>query len=604
MEAKQGNLSVHTENIFPIIKKFLYSDHEIFLRELVSNAVDATQKLKMMASSGEFDDDLGDLTIKVEVDKSKKTITVSDHGIGMTEEEVDKYINQIAFSSAEEFIHKYADKSEGTNIIGHFGLGFYSAFMVSEKVELLTRSWRKDAEAVKWSCVGNTSFDMKGGKKKERGTKITLHITEESNEFLEESRIEGILKKYCSFMPVDIEFAGRKMNNPQPLWLKKPGDITAQEYKDFYSELYPYSEPPLFWIHLNVDYPFNLTGILYFPKLNQSFELQKNKIHLYSNQVFVTDEVKEIIPEFLTLLNGVIDSPDIPLNVSRSYLQSDSNVKKISSYIVKKVGDRLGEIFKENRAEFEGKWEDIGMFIKFGMLTDDKFYDKAKDFCLVQDIDNKYYTLDEYKEKTTTLQTDKEGQLVWLYASHPSMQDSYIETAKKREYSVLKLEHPIDLHFVQMLETKIDKLSVKRVDAATIDKLIDKDEKTESVLGKEDEAKIEELLKGIINQGQFTLKMEAHATEQAPIIITQSEWMRRMKDMQRMQGAGGMDFPGGYELIVNTNHRLYKKILDAPEAGQKHSIAQQLYDLARLEQGLLAGKELTEFVGRSVGMIG
>jgi molecular chaperone HtpG len=599
---KQGNLSVHTENIFPIIKKFLYSDQEIFLRELVANAVDATQKLKTFVSTGEFNEDAGDLTIKVSIDKENKTLTISDHGIGMTEDEVDRYINQIAFSSAEEFVQKYSDKKEEANaIIGHFGLGFYSAFMVADKVELRTKSYKPDAEAVQWTCIGTTSFEMEKTDKESRGTDIILHINPDAEEYLEEARIENILKKYCRFMPVSIEFKGEIINNSEPLWLKKPSALSEQDYIDFYKELYPYSEDPLFWIHLNVDYPFNLTGILYFPKINNSLELQKNKIQLYSNQVFVTDEVKEIVPEFLTLLHGVIDSPDIPLNVSRSYLQSDQNVKKISSYIVKKVGDKLAELFKEKRSEFESKWKDIGFFIKYGMLTDDKFYDKAKDFFLLNNLEDQFFTLEEYREKVKATQTDKNDTLVWLYASDAKAQHSYIESAKKRGYDVLLFDHPIDNHLIQQLESKLEKTSIRRVDADSMDKLIDKDVKTESVLSKDEESKLETIYKETAGEQQFQVKLEALSPDEAPVMIAQSEWMRRMKDMSRLSGMGSADaFPGGYELIVNTNHPLSKKIIEQGEGADAKRIASQLFDLARLSQHMLTGEELTGFISRSM----
>jgi molecular chaperone HtpG len=602
---KQGNLSVHTENIFPIIKKFLYHDQEIFLRELVSNAEDATQKLKTFASTGDFKGELGDITIHVKLDKENKTLTISDHGIGMTESEVEQYINQIAFSSAEEFVQKYADKKEAANaIIGHFGLGFYSAFMVADKVELQTLSYKEGSEPVRWSCVGTTTFEMEKGSRTERGTDVILHINEESAEYLEESRIETILKKYCRFMPVEIEFNGKKINNTQPLWLRKPSDLKKEDYLEFYKELYPYSEDPLFWIHLNVDYPFNLTGILYFPKVANPYEIQKNKIQLYSNQVFITDEVKEIVPEFLTLLHGVIDSPDIPLNVSRSYLQSDQNVKKISSYIVKKVGDKLAELFKDNREEFEQKWSDVGFFIKFGMLTDDKFADKAKEFSLVKNTEDKFFTLDEYRDKVKDLQTDKNEQVIWLYANDPKQQHSYIEAAKKRSYDVLLFDQPIDMHWIQQLEGKLEKISIKRVDADTLDKLIDKDEKKESVLSKKEEEKLEGMFKDLVEGSPFSVKMEALAPEDAPVMITQSEWMRRMREMSRMSGMGNENnFPGSFELVVNTNHPIAKKLLEKGKKDGK-ALASQLFDLARLSQNMLTGQELTDFVARSVEYLG
>jgi molecular chaperone HtpG len=600
---KQGNLTVHTENIFPIIKKFLYSDHEIFLRELISNAVDATQKLKTLASTGEFDGELGDLTIKVSIDEKKKTLTISDSGIGMTEEEVDQYINQIAFSSAEEFVQKYADK-DAAAIIGHFGLGFYSAFMVADKVELKTRSYKPDTDAVHWSCVGTTSFEMEKGKRKTRGTDIILHINEDSKEFLEKARIETLLNKYCRFMPVEIEFDGKKINNTEPLWLKKPASLKDEDYINFYKELYPYAEDPLFWIHLNVDYPFNLTGILYFPKQQNYMEVQKSKIQLYSNQVFVTDEVKEIVPEFLMLLHGIIDSPDIPLNVSRSYLQADHNVKKISSYIVKKVADKLADIFKDNREDFEKKWDDIGFFIKFGMLTDEKFAEKAREFALVKNLENKYFTFTEYREKVAPLQTDKNGQVIWLYTSDLQQQHGFVEAAKKKSYDVLVLNNPIDNHFIQQIESKEEKLSIKRVDADTLDKLIDKDEKIESVLSKEEEENLKATYETVAGKDKFTVKLESLSPDEGPVIITQSEWMRRMRDMSRMSGMGNMDaFPGVYDLIINTNHQLSKKIAEKKDSEDGKKLASYLFDLGRLSQNLLTGQDLTDFVNKSISWL-
>ena len=598
---KQGNLTVHTENIFPIIKKFLYSDHEIFLRELIANAVDATQKLKTLVSSGEYNQEAGDLTIRISIDKENKTLTISDAGIGMTEDEVDQYINQIAFSSAEEFVQKYADKANA--IIGHFGLGFYSAFMVADKVELISRSWKEGSEAVKWSCVGTTSFEMETGEKEGRGTDIILHINDDSAEFLEDGRIETLLKKYCRFMPIELEFAGEKINNTEPLWLRKPADLKAEDYIAFYKELYPYSEDPLFWIHLNVDYPFNLTGILYFPKVNNAYELQKNKIQLYSNQVFVTDEVKEIVPEFLTLLHGIIDSPDIPLNVSRSYLQSDHNVKKISSYIVKKAADKLAELFKESREEFEKKWNDIGFFIKYGMLADDKFYEKAKDFALLVNTDGTYYTIDAYTEKMKALQTDKDGTTVWLYTTDAKQQHSFVEAANKRAYDVLVFDHPIDNHYIQQLESKSEKLAIKRVDSSSLDQLIDKDDKRESVLSQEEQDSLDAAFKEVVDKVSFQVKLEALSVDDAPVVVTQSEWMRRMKEMSKLSGMGGNEFPGGYELIVNTNHPLTKKIADTSDEVERQRMASQLFDLARLSQHMLNGKELTDFIARSMNFL-
>ncbi|MDQ3072304.1 MAG: molecular chaperone HtpG [Bacteroidota bacterium] len=599
---KTGNLSVHTENIFPIIKKFLYSDHEIFLRELVANAVDASQKLKALSSTGEFDKDLGELTITVSLDKDKGTLTVSDRGIGLTEEEVEKYINQIAFSGAEEFVQKYADKMDGQAIIGHFGLGFYSAFMVADKVELISKSF-KENPAVKWTCTGTTTFEIEETTKAERGTDITLYINEDFREFLEESRIESLLKKYCRFLPIPVFFNGNQVNNTSPLWLRKPSELTTDDYISFYNELYPYSEKPHFWIHLNVDYPFNLTGILYFPRTNNIAEAQKNKIHLYSNQVFVTDKVDDIVPEFLTLLHGAIDSPDIPLNVSRSYLQSDSNVKKISSYIVKKAGEKLNEIFKDRRSEFEEKWDEVGFFIKYGMLADEKFQQKAMEFCLVQNTGDKYFTLAEYEQKITNAQTDKNGQKVFLYATQPERQQTFIDAALRREYDVLKFENPIDIHFVQLLESKLEKVSFKRVDSESIDKLIEKDVTSESVLSKKEQKKLEKIFMDILNKEQYQVQLQALSPDDAPLILTQGEFMRRMKDMSKMGGYAMNDFPMTYTAILNTNHPMTKKVLEKSEPDQQEAVARHLFDLARLSQNTISGKELSDFISRSLSFL-
>jgi len=512
---EKGSISIHSENIFPIIKKFLYSDHEVFLRELVSNAVDATQKIKSLGTLGEYDGDLGDLSIEIKIDKKKKTLHVIDKGIGMTGEEIKKYINQIAFSGATEFVEKYKEKGEGSGIIGHFGLGFYSAFMVADKVEIKSLSREKDATPAHWICDGSTEFELKDGDKKERGSEIILHINKDSEEFLEEHRVNEILTKYCKFLPVPIIFGETEetikegegddakekkvkkpkvINNTTPLWTKAPADLTDEEYKNFYKELYPFSEDPLFWIHLNVDYPFNLTGILYFPKIKNDFDIQKNKIQLYSRQVFITDEVKDVVPEFLMLMHGVIDSPDIPLNVSRSYLQSDSNVKKINNHITKKVADKLAELYKNDRKSFEEKWDSVGLFVKYGMMSDDKFYDKAKKFCLLKSIEqDKYFTLDEYKESIAGNQTDKDGNVTILYATNPDKQDAYITSAQKKGYDVVLLDSPIDSHFINQLEQKLEKTNMKRVDADIVDKLIDKDEKAESVLSDDEKEKLKKV---------------------------------------------------------------------------------------------------------------
>ena len=468
-----GNISIHTENIFPIIKKFLYSDHEIFLRELVSNAVDASQKIKRLSSIGEFNGELGELKVKVSFDKDKKTITISDNGIGMTAEEIKKYINQIAFSGATEFVEKYKDQGDDKGIIGHFGLGFYSAFMVAKEVEIISKSYQEGSEAASWKCDGSTEYTIGSAKKKTRGTDIILHIAEDSEEFLEEFKLKSILEKYGKFLPIEIEFGDKVINNPNPIWTKSPSDLTDEDYLKFYEELYPFQEKPLFWIHLNVDYPFNLTGILYFPKVKNEMQLQREKISLYSRQVFITDEVKDIVPEFLMLLHGVIDSPDIPLNVSRSFLQADSNVKKINSYITKKVADKLAELFKSDRPAFEEKFANIGLFIKYGMISDEKFLEKAKDFCLVQDTNNKYFTLDEYSEEVQAAQTDKDGNKVYLYTTDVEQQDAFIQSAQNKGYSVIKLDTLIDSHFINTMESKLEKTQWKRVDADAVDKLID-----------------------------------------------------------------------------------------------------------------------------------
>lgn len=601
---EKGNLSIHTENIFPIIKKFLYSDHEIFLRELVSNAVDASQKIKQLASFGEFNGELGELKVTVKVDKEAKTITISDRGIGMTADEIKKYINQIAFSGATEFIEQYKDKAgngEDKGIIGHFGLGFYSAYMVAQNVEIITKSYKEGTEAVRWVCDGSTEFELGPAEKDERGTDIILHIAPDSEEFLETFRISGILEKYCKFLPIQIEFEDKIVNNPTPVWTKSPSELTDEDYLAFYKELHPFSEDPLFWIHLNVDYPFNLTGVLYFPKLKNDIQQQREKISLYSRQVFITDEVKDIVPDFLQLLHGVIDSPDIPLNVSRSYLQSDSNVKKINSYITRKVADKLSEIFKNDREEFEKKFDNIGLFIKYGVLSDEKFYEKAKDFCLLKDTEGKYFTFNEYREQTKETQTDKSDSLVWLYTTDPEKQDAFIQSAKKREYSILTLDSIIDPHFIGALEQKLEKVTIKRVDADTIDKLIEKEITLESVLSKEEEEKLKGIYEGIIETKTATVTTEAMPVDELPIVITFPEFMRRMTDMQAINGGNSMfgNMPLMYTVSVNSNHPLSAKLLAASEEEQK-SLAKQIYDLALLSQGMLSGQSLTSFIQRTV----
>lgn len=616
-----GKINVQTENIFPIIKKFLYSDHEIFLRELVSNAVDATQKLKTLVSLGESKAILGDLKVEVVVDKAAKTLTIKDKGIGMTAEEIEKYITQIAFSGAEEFISKYKDKTPEANaIIGHFGLGFYSAFMVAKKVEIFSLSHKEGAAAVHWECDGSPEYKMEEAKKAERGTDIVLHIADDSEEFLEESRISFLLNKYCKFLPVEIKFGTKKegekdkevevdniINNPAPAWTKKPAELTDEDYKKFYHELYPsVFEEPLFHIHLNVDYPFNLTGILYFPKLKKSFEVQKDKIQLYSNQVFVTDSVENIVPDFLTLLRGVIDSPDIPLNVSRSYLQSDGNVKKISAHITKKVADKLEELFKKDRADFEAKWEDIKIFVEYGMLSEEKFYEKAVKFALLKSVGGTYSTFDEYAGKVKALQTDKDNRIIYLYTTNPEEQHSFIETAKERGYDVLVFDSPIDSHFINQLESKLENTSFVRVDADTIDKLIRKEEAVSSKLSEEEQNKLKPVLESIVPKEKFTVVFESLSEKDAPMLITKPEFMRRMKDMSAM-GGGGMNFYGAmpdmHNLVVNSNHPLISRILNETDNEKQKQLAKQAADLAMLSQGLLKGEELTKFIKRSVELI-
>ena len=626
---KKGNLNVDTKDIFPIIKKFLYTDHEIFLRELISNATDAMRKIQVMAAKGDYTGELGKLQIEVKVDNKKKTLTISDNGIGMTEKEVEQYINQIAFSSAEEFVKKYESSDEKNLIIGHFGLGFYSAFMVANKVEFQTKSYLSDAEAVKWECEGSVDYKTTVSKKKTRGTIITLHIAEDSEEFLEESRILELLNKYCPFMPFEIVFGKEKIsqktgvkdkegkeiekevekpriiNNTDPIWTKQPQDLTDEDYKSLYEELYPYSQAPLFWIHLNVDYPFNLTGILYFPKVATNMELQKNKIKLFSNQVYVTDSVGEIVPEFLTLLHGVIDSPDIPLNVSRSALQADGNVKKISSYVIRKVADKLFDLFKKDRKEFETKWNDIDVFVKYGMLTEDKFYEKSTNFFLLQDVDEKFYTIEEYKELVKVNQENKDKDQVWLYASDKDEQYTYMEAARKREFNVLYMNEVIDAHFLNLLEQKLEKTRIKRIDAGSVDELIDKGEEKESVLSKENQDSIIELFKSVINDDKIIVKAEPHSPDDAAVVITEDEFMRRMGEMSKlgggMPGMGAM--PSMYNLVVNSNHSLAKKIVDTAEEDEKIKIVGQLVDLARLSKNILKGKDLNDFIERTMKFI-
>jgi len=682
---QKGNIGVTTENIFPIIKKFLYSDHEIFLRELVSNAVDATQKLKTLASTGEFKGELGDLTVRVKADKDKGTITISDRGLGMTAEEIDKYINQIAFSGANDFLEKYKDDANA--IIGHFGLGFYSAFMVAKKVEIITRSYKDDAKAMKWSCDGSPEFTLEETERNDRGTDIILYVDDDCKEFLEDSRLQGLLTKYCHFLPVPVAFGKKKewkdgkqveteednlINDTCPIWTKKPSELKEEDYKKFYRDLYPMSDEPLFWIHLNVDYPFNLTGVLYFPKIKSNIDLQRNKIQLYCNQVYVTDSVEGIVPDFLTLLHGVIDSPDIPLNVSRSYLQSDSNVKKISTYITKKVADRLQSIFKNDRKEFEEKWDDLKIFINYGMLTQEDFYEKASKFALFKDTDNKYYTFEEYQTLIKDSQTDKDGNLIYLYANNADEQYTYIDAAKNKGYNVLLLDGQLDVPMINMLEQKFEKSHFTRVDSDIIDRLIVKEEQKGEELPADKQEVLSTLFKGQMPKVKKTeFHVEAHALGEsaAPIVITQAEYMRRMKDMASIQP--GMSFygemPDMFNLVLNTDHRLIKQVLSEAESvcaeklvpveseiamltlrrnelhkaqeGKKdeeipttekdelkdvekkidaqkaekenilngyaadNKVVHQLIDLALLQNNMLKGEALTNFVKRSVEMI-
>jgi molecular chaperone HtpG len=628
MVAEKGTISIHTENIFPIIKKFLYSDNEIFLRELVSNAVDATQKVKRLSSLGQYNKELGDLTIQVSVDEKAKTITISDRGIGMTADEVKKYINQIAFSGATEFLEKFKEAKDANEIIGKFGLGFYSAFMVAEKVEIETLSYQDGAEPARWICDGSTEFEITEGSKLTRGTDVILYINKDSEEFLQKHKIQEILDKYAKFLPVPIQFETKQeteedgkdekgetkyktidvpniINDTVPIWTKQPSDLRDEDYLKFYQQLYPFSEEPLFWIHLNVDYPFNLTGVLYFPKLKNDFEVQRNKIKLFSRQVFITDEVKDIVPEFLMLLHGVIDSPDIPLNVSRSFLQADSNVKKINSYITRKVADKLNELFKKDRKAYEEKWSDIGLFVKYGTITDEKFYEKAKEFLLLTNTKNEHYTLEEYNAKVKDFQTDKTGRNIYLYTMDEERQHAYVQAANKRNYDVLVMNTPIDNHFMQHLEMKLDKVSFKRVDADVLDKLIEKEDTAKHELTEEETKKLKEIFEQAINNSNMKVEVESLSAEELPVTITMEEWMRRMKDMAKM-GGGGMNFygslPDTYKVAINANHKLVSKILQS-DSQQQVTLAKQAFDLALLSQGLLKGADLTAFVERSVKVV-
>jgi molecular chaperone HtpG len=628
-----GKINVQTENIFPIIKKFLYSDNEIFLRELVSNATDATQKLKALTSMGEAKGELGDLKIEVVLDREAKTITIKDKGIGMTKDEIEKYITQIAFSGAEEFVQKYQDKVDKNVVIGHFGLGFYSAFMVAQKVEIFSLSYKEGSKAVRWECDGSPEYQIEEvDSKTERGTNIVLHVAEDSLEFLETQKIEGLLKKYCKFLPVEIVFGTKKewipngekdekgieketeidveniINNPNPAWIRKPIDLKDEDYKAFYRELYPMQfEEPLFHIHLNVDYPFNLTGILYFPKLSNKFEAPKDRIQLYSNQVFVTDNVENIVPDFLTMLRGVIDSPDIPLNVSRSYLQADSNVKKISAHITKKVADKLDELFKKDRPDFETKWDDIKIFVQYGLISDEKFYEKASKFTLLKNTEGKAFTFDEYDAHVKANQTDKDNKLVFLYATNVDEQHTYIDAAKSRGYDVLLMDSPLDAHLINSLESKLTNTQFVRVDSDTVEKLIKKDDGQVSKLTEDEQTKLKPVIEGVVAKEKYTVQFESLSETDSPMLITRPEFMRRMKDMQAMGGGGGMNFYGSmpdmYNLVVNSNHPLISKILAETDATKQSQLAKQAADLALLAQGLLKGEELTKFVKRSVEMI-
>ena len=635
-----GKINVQTENIFPVIKKFLYSDHEIFLRELVSNAVDATQKMKTLATRGDFAGELGDLTIKVKVNKDDKTIRVIDRGIGMTAEEVDKYINQIAFSGAEDFLAKYKG-NDAANIIGHFGLGFYSSFMVADTVDIITKSYQDGAKAVKWSCDGSPEFTLEETEKEDRGTEIVLHIADDTQEFLDEPKIVGLLNKYCRFLPIPIECGTKTewvkpekkegedeakegeekkeepkeeaiqvpniINDTEPIWQKSPSSLTDEDYKAFYHKLYPMNfEEPMFQIHLNVDYPFNLTGVLYFPKVKNQLDLKKNRVQLYCNQVFITDELEGVIPEFMTLLHGVIDSPDIPLNVSRSYLQSDANVKKISTYISKKVAEKLESMFKENREEFEKKWDELKVFLEFGSLTDEKFYEKIQNFYLLKNTEGKYFTIEEYRNLVTALQTDKNENVIFLYAANMDEQHLYIQAAKEHGYDVLLMDGFLDTHFINMLEQKVEKTRFTRVDADIVEKLIEKnDEELVSKLSDDQKKSLKEYFDQNVDKQKFTVMVDAMSETDLPVMITQNEFMRRFKDMEKVSGQQGIY--GGFEhynLVVNGNHPLANKLLEEADEAKRNTLIQQLVDLALLSQNILTGEKLSEFVKRSFDLIG
>ena len=603
---KNGTINVSTENIFPIIKKFLYSDHEIFLRELVSNSVDACKKLQALRALGEAPASEEQSKVEVIVDKEAKTIKIIDNGIGMSSEEVEKYINQIAFSGAEEFLNKYKDKTDTQGIIGHFGLGFYSAFMVAAKVEIETLSFKPDAKAVHWTCDGSPNYSLNEIEKASVGTTITLNIAEDSEEFLETVRINTLLTKYCKFLPVNVEFDGKAINNIAPAWTKKPADLQEEDYKNFYRELYPMSfDEPLFHIHLNVDYPFNLTGILFFPQLKKNFEPQKDKIQLYSNQVFVTDAVENIVPEFLTMLKGVLDSPDIPLNVSRSYLQSDANVKKISNHITKKVADKLDEMYKKDRADFENKWNDISVFVKYGMISEEKFYEKANKFFLFKNVDSKLFSIEEYAEKIKESHKDKENKVVYLYANNQIEQHTFIESAKERGYDVLLMDGPFDSHFINFLESKIENSKFVRVDGDSVEKLIEKDLPIPAKLSEDEQNNLKSLFETVVEKEKFTVAIENLQETDQPMLITQPEFMRRMKEMN--QFGGGMSFMGTmpemFNLVVNANHPIMQKILGEKDETKKQDLLKQTTDLALLSQNMLKGEELSKFIKRSLQLI-
>ena len=618
---QSGKISVQTENIFPIIKKFLYSEQEIFLRELVSNAMDATTKIKTLSSRGEAKGELGQLMIEIIPNKEAKTLTIRDRGLGMDAEEVNKYLNQVAFSSAQEFLDKYKDEA---NIIGHFGLGFYSAFMVADKVEVITKSYKENAEAVKWTCTGDTEFTIESAEKSDRGTDIILHLSEDCLDYAESYKVEGLLEKFCKFLPFPIKLGTKKekqkdgdveteievdniINNTNPIWKKNPTELTDEDYKKFYQELYPYSSEPLFWIHLNIDYPFNLTGVLYFPKIKNQFEIQKNKIHLYSNQVFVTDDVKEIVPEFLMLLHGVIDSPDIPLNVSRSYLQSDANVRKITSYITRKVAEKLHDLFKKDRNDFEKKWDDIGTFIKYGIISDEKFAEKANSFALLKNTKSEYKTIEEYKEKIKDTQTDKNNKLTVIYTNDAKLHYSLIAACEDKGYDVLVMDNIIDNHFIQQLEYKAE-MSFKRVDSETVDNLIEKDTTYESVLSEADQTSIAEIFKGISLNKSTSTELKALSPNDPPIQIIRPEFMRRMSEMQHMmtmmKGEGEEMFKEAYNVIINSNHPVIAQKINAAESTERKSeLATNLFELALLDQNMLKGEALSKFVKKSLERI-